>query len=94
MLPIEWNARASDDLLEMVAYIAQENLPAAIKMRERLETVVLQLAQMPYMFPMSSRVKGLRELVAHPNYIILYRVLADKVEIVAIVHARQNLPRI
>lgn len=92
MLPVEWNATATDDLANIIAYIANENLPAALKMRERLETVVQQLAFMPYMFPMSTRVKGLRELVAHPNYVILYRVLADKVEIVAIVHARQNLP--
>jgi toxin ParE1/3/4 len=40
----------------------------------------------------TGRVTGTRELVAHPNYIIIYRVASDRIEIVAIVHARQQYP--
>jgi plasmid stabilization system protein ParE len=35
---------------------------------------------------------GLREIVAHPNYIVLYRVTAASVEIVDVVHARREFP--
>ena len=33
-----------------------------------------------------------RELVAHPNYIVVYRVTDDAIEIVNVVHARQKYP--
>jgi toxin ParE1/3/4 len=35
-------------------------------------------------------VGGTREAVVHPNYILIYRVTADAVEIVNLVHARQR----
>jgi len=38
------------------------------------------------------RVPGTREAVVHPNYILIYRVTADAVEIVNLVHARQRCP--
>jgi toxin ParE1/3/4 len=41
---------------------------------------------------MSARVKGLRELVAHSNYLVLYRETAALVEIVNVVRARRQCP--
>lgn len=35
---------------------------------------------------------GTRELVAHPNYLVVYQVGADAIEVVAVVHARQQYP--
>jgi toxin ParE1/3/4 len=52
---------------------------------------VLPLAEHPFLFR-PGRVPGTRELVAHPNYIIVYRVLVDRVEIVSVLHARQLYP--
>ena len=36
--------------------------------------------------------EGTRELVAHPNYVIVYRVSETTVEIVNVLHARQQYP--
>jgi toxin ParE1/3/4 len=38
------------------------------------------------------RIPGTREAVVHPNYIVVYRVTAEAVEIVSVVHARQEYP--
>jgi plasmid stabilization system protein ParE len=38
------------------------------------------------------RVDGTREIVAHPNYIVVYRVVADRIEVTAVVHARRQYP--
>jgi len=61
-------------------------------MWHRLRSCVLPLSAHPYLYPISERVPGLREIVAHPNYIILYRVTATSVEIINVVHARRQFP--
>jgi toxin ParE1/3/4 len=81
MLPILWLPSARDDLRQIVAYIAKENIPAARRLKIRIETSVLALSEHPYLYPPSDRVSGLREIVVHPNYIVLYRVAASSIEI-------------
>ncbi len=49
------------------------------------------LAEHPYLSP-AGRVSGTRELVVHPNYLIVYRVAASRVEIVVVVHTRREYP--
>ena len=92
MLPIFWRETARSDLREIVSHIAHEDPHAARRMKIRLETVVLPLSEHPYLYRRSDRVSGLREIVAHPNYIVLYQVAADRIEVVNVVHARQPFP--
>jgi toxin ParE1/3/4 len=91
MLPIRWNAAALDRFDELIAHIAQFNPPAAEALRDRIETSVLPLSDHPYLFR-QGRVPGTREVVAHPNYIVVYRVLGDCIEITNMLHARQQYP--
>jgi len=91
-LPIHWSATALDDLDEIVAYIAQFNRNAAVRLHERLESAVLPLALYPYMYRVSDRVPGMREIIAHPSYRILYRVAADRIEVVSVMHVRRQYP--
>ena len=59
-------------------------------MRTLIEDAVLPLAKHPFLFR-EGRVSGTRELVAHPNYIIVvYRVTDEAVEIVNVLHTRQQ----
>ena len=91
MLPIVWRVTARDDLLQIIRYIANEDPQAARQLKERLESAVLPLAEHPYLYRFG-RVPGTRELIAHPNYILVYRVAADAVEVVNVLHARQQYP--
>jgi toxin ParE1/3/4 len=92
LLPIIWRASARDDLANIIRYIAHENPPAARRMKRLLEESVLPTAEHPYLYRISDRVPGLRVIVAHPNYIVLYRVTATCIEIVNVVHARREFP--
>lgn len=92
MFPVLWLASARDDLRQIVTYIARENPPAARRLKIRLETAVLPLSEHPYLYPPSERVPGQREIVPHPNYLVLYRVAATRIEIVSVVHARRQFP--
>ena len=53
---------------------------------------MLPVSEHPYLYRQSERVPGLREIVAHPNYIVLYRVAASRIEVVNVVHARRQFP--
>ena len=44
------------------------------------------------MYKASERKPGWREIVAHPNYLVFYRVLADRVQVEMVAHARQQYP--
>ena len=91
MLPIVWLQAAVNDLFSIILYIANENPSAARRLKSRLQAAPLPLAEHPYLFPLG-RVSGTRELVAHPNYIVVYRIASDRVEIVNVLHSRQTYP--
>ncbi len=91
MLPVVWRAVARDDLAAIIRYIAERNPQAGRRMKAVIEASVQPLAKHPYLFR-PGRVPGTREVVAHPNYIIVYRVTAEQVEIVNVLHARQHYP--
>lgn len=88
---IVWSPLARQQVRDIVAYIADYDASAAGNLRKRLEEVVQPLAEHPYMFR-PGRVPGTREIVAHANYLIIYRVLSDEIDITAVVHARQEYP--
>lgn len=91
MLPIRWNAKALDELDAIAGYIAHLNPIAAEGLQDLIETSVLPLSEHPYLYRLG-RVAGTRELVVHPNYIVVYRVLSDQVEIVGVLHATREYP--
>jgi toxin ParE1/3/4 len=91
MLPIRWRATARNNLAAIVRYIAQDNVPAARHMRDIIEKAVAPTAEHPYLFR-PGRVPGTREIVAHPNYIVVYRVTETAIEVLRVLHARQEYP--
>ena len=91
MLRLEWTDEAANDLELIVDYISDFNLEAALRLRQRLLSCAERLPDYPYIFP-RGRVPGTREALAHPNYILIYRVGGDAVEILGVIHARQQYP--
>jgi addiction module RelE/StbE family toxin len=91
MLPVEWRAQASADLEDVLSYIADRNESAADSLSEAIEQATSQLPQHPYLYRLG-RAEGTREIVVHPNYLVVYHVTSTVIEIVAVVHARQQYP--
>jgi len=91
MLQISWRSTANDDLAEIITYIAQRNPQAARNIRQCIESAILPVAEHPYLYR-SGRVPGTREIVAHPNYVVVYKVTDIAIEIVNVLHARQEYP--
>jgi toxin ParE1/3/4 len=91
MLPVTWSASALDNLTDIVTYIAERNPLAADRLKQLIEAAIVPAAEHPYIYR-SGRVPGTREIVVHPNYVLVYRVKVEAVEVLAVLHARQEYP--
>lgn len=93
---IVWRPMAETDLENIVDYIAQDNPIRAEEFGLELRAKVLPLAQHPKLGRTGrpGLPAFLRELVAHRNYIIFYRVQdeARTVEILRVKHTARQLP--
>jgi toxin ParE1/3/4 len=90
MTPI-WREAARANLRAIISYIAERNPRAASDLNERIGECVERLGEHPFLYR-AGRVPGTREAVAHPNYILVYRVAGDVVEILNVVHSRRQYP--
>lgn len=90
-LKLVWRVDALSDLTTIIGYIAERNLPAAERLQAAIEACAERLPDHPFLFR-PGRIEGTREAVVHPNYILIYRVMTETVEIVSVVHSRQQYP--
>ena len=91
MHSLQWKIQARKDLLKIVEHIAQDNPDAAEQLANDLEVKAEKLRQFPEMFK-PGRKRGTRELVAHKNYVVVYRVKHKQVEILRVKHTAQQWP--
>lgn len=88
---LTWSAMAYKDRLRILELIAEENPIAAEALDETFRDKARRAAQYPALYK-SGRRPGTREIVVHPNYVMVYRTLVDQIEIIRILHARQQWP--
>ena len=87
---VEWRPLARAQLSEILEYISDRNLVVASELYKNIEAAISALPQHPYLYRFG-RVPGTREIVVHPNYLVVYRV-TNRIEIVTVLHARQEYP--
>ena len=89
---VEWHPCARADLVELVAYIADDNPDAAYRVHDALRQQTGLLAQYPEMGRLG-RVAGTRELViADTPYIAAYRIAGDMITILRVLHGARMWP--
>lgn len=81
---------ARAELWQIIDYIGDRYLVAASERHQAIEAATSALPQHPYLYRFG-REPGTREIVVHPNYLVVYRV-TDRIEIVTVLHARQEYP--
>ena len=89
---LEWKKQARHDLIKIVEYIAEDNPDAADKLADDIEGKAQGLRERPELYR-AGRKRGTREMVVHPNYIVIYRVRKESVEILRVKHTAQQWPR-
>jgi addiction module RelE/StbE family toxin len=88
---LEWNASAVADLMAIVDYISDDNPDAALALMDEIQGKVEQLQAHPKRCRLG-RVKGTRELVVRPNYIVVYAETPVSVMVLRVLHAAQMWP--
>jgi toxin ParE1/3/4 len=84
-------ARAENDLIEIWAYIARDNPPAADRLLDLLDEKSRMLAQNPKLGAVRDDIaEGVRHFPVG-NYLILYRDIGEGVEVVRYVHGMRLL---
>jgi addiction module RelE/StbE family toxin len=87
---IKWTRAALASVDEIAGFIAKDNQARATSFVLELQAAVAKLQAHPGM-ARAGRVPGTRELVLHKNYIAIYRVRGDNVEILRLHHPARNL---
>jgi toxin ParE1/3/4 len=86
-----WRPRADDQLDSLLRYIAERDERAADQLELRI-TEALDLARSMPLIGRPGRVAGTRELVTHPNYILVYEFDDLVLRVLRVLHARQQYP--
>ena len=92
MLPIVWSPSADEDLEKITTFIWQRNPIAAQRIWQLIHDSVMSLTEHPYLHRQSERMPGFREIVVHPNFILVYQVGTENIKIVRVLHSRQQFP--
>ena len=79
------------DLDDMVLFIAQDNVVAALELEQHIQNQVDKLAD-PNFPRRRGRLPGTLELVAHPNYIVLLEQTDTIVSALALMHVARQYP--
>ena len=91
MAVLKRTRQAEIDLLDIWAFIAEDNITAADKIVRQLDARSHELLDNPKMgLARDDVAKGMRHLVMS-SYLILYRIDGDDVEIVRYLHGARNL---
>jgi addiction module RelE/StbE family toxin len=88
---VRWSEEATTDLVEIIDYIEQRNPAAAQSLFDAIVQSAQHLPLMPYLFR-KGRVPGTREHMVHPNYIVVYQVGDAVIDILRVLHSRQQFP--
>lgn len=91
-MKVKWSRAARTDLLEIYAYIAQDNLRAARAVVEKLRSATRRASETPWagrVVP-EFEVAELRERIVAP-YRVVYMVRSGEVHIVRVWHSRRDM---
>lgn len=89
-MALKWTKTALRSVDDIAGFIAKDNPTRATSFVRELKEAVTRLQAHPGM-GRAGRVPGTRELVLHKNYIAIYRVRGEDVEILRLHHVAQNL---
>jgi addiction module RelE/StbE family toxin len=86
-----WTPEATRDRGDIYDYIEADNPAAAMALDELFRDQAARLVGHPEL-GRPGRMAGTRELVAHPNYLLIYAVAGGQVRVLRVLHAARRWP--
>ncbi|RYD61155.1 MAG: type II toxin-antitoxin system RelE/ParE family toxin [Sphingomonadales bacterium] len=86
-----WEADAELQLVGLIEFIGERNASAAARLRAMIDDAVHRVCDFPEM-GRPGRIHGTRELIVHPNHIVIYQITDTTIDIIRILHTRQRYP--
>lgn len=90
-MKVRWSKDAEQDRNEIFDFIESDNPIAAAKMDLLFENAANKAARFPHM-GRPGQLPGTRELIAHPNYRVIYEIQDDAIYIHGVVHTARQWP--
>ena len=91
MLDLIWRPEAERQFLGMLEYIGARNAPASYRLKQIVDDRIALALTVPGL-GRPGRVVGPRELVFHPNYIVIYTHDGTTLTVIRVLHSRQQYP--
>lgn len=92
-MKVRWTNHAEQDRTDIMNYLAEDNVRAAIAIDELFGAAAARLADFPRLGK-PGQVPGTRELVAHESYRLVYEIdeAAETVWVLLLVHTARQWP--
>ncbi len=91
MRTLRWEAEARRQYRDTLTYIASHDAAAAERLGETIEAK-LDLLRRFAEIGRRGRVARTRELIVHPNFIVIYAIRRNTIDVIRFLHARQLYP--
>jgi addiction module RelE/StbE family toxin len=91
MMELCWTPEAIQDRAEIYDYIEADNPSAALALDELFSQKAGHLIDHPDLGRLG-RIANTRELVVHPNYILVYDLAGNLVRVLRVLHAARQWP--
>ena len=90
-MKLAWTPDARADREAIYTHIEKDNPRAALELDEMFASRVAHLASHP-MIGRPGRVANTRELVVHPNYVLIYDIAGERIRILRVLHTARRWP--
>lgn len=91
MKAVEYSPLAASDLERIGDFIAADNPRRAVSFAKELTALCERLADFPGLGPQFAELGDGGRYLAHKNYLLLYRILPDRVRIERVIHGSQDI---
>ena len=88
---VKRTAQAEEDLITLWLHIAKDNPFAADRLLDDLDRTFCLLAEQPLLGPVRPDIAPELRYFPQGSYLILYRVLAEGIEVVRVIHGAREL---
>jgi len=90
-MKVVWTTRARLARNDLIDYIADDNVLAALEVDDLFTAAAFRLAEFP-LLGKPGRIGGTRELVVHEHYILVYEVVDRVITILMVLHTSCQWP--